>query len=296
MNVLEVVIDAEPISAGRFRVYPIGDLHLDEKGVDRARLNAYIAKIAADPHAMWVLVGDLLSGTTPSHKWFTVGAVDPDVLLNMDRYLAHSMLELERVLEPLAAVPGIIIQGNHDLRHGGTLWSGLCWEIARRLNEKQGSARIQYGGDECIVRLKAKVNRYAKDDKGRNLHYVYVLHAHHGAGGGMYPGGKVNRYENTIGKLTDADVMIRGHVHDSDFRIVPIYTVTKKGAEPRLKTRHRAFITTPSFSPARSEGLNNYASQKGYPPSDEGIMFLNVELPVSSGRSDGKMWREELPI
>ena len=296
MNVLEVVVDTEPINGGRFRVYPIGDLHLDEAGVDRSRLDSYIAHIAADPYAMWVLVGDLLSGTTPSHKWFTAEAVEPDVLLNMDRYLAHSMLELERVLEPLAAVPGIVIQGNHDLRHGGTLWSGLCWEIARRLNDKQGSARIQYGGDECIVRLRAKAHRY-EGTKQKNLHYVYVLHAHHGAGAGMYPGGKVNRYAHTIGLLTDADIMIRGHVHDSDLRIVPTYTVTKKGTTPRMKTRYRAFVTAGSFSPARTPGLNTYASQKGYPPSDEGVMYLNIDLPCKgAGGPDGKMWRSELPI
>ena len=294
MNVLDVTVKTERVNSGQFRVYPIGDLHLDAAATDRSRLNTYIQKIAADPYSFWVLVGDLLDGTTPSHRWFEISAVAPDVLINMDRYIAHSMLELEHCLAPLATRPGVVIQGNHDLRPGGTLWSGLCWEITRRLNEVKDSAQIQYGGDECLIRLRAPEQR-SGGAKGKDNHFFYTIHVHHGAGGGIYPGGKVNRFENTISKLTDADIMIRGHVHDSDIRIVPYYTVTRRGPV-RLKEKKRVYITAPAFWPGRKEGLNNYASRKGYPPNDEGIMYLNIELPSRKGRHDGKMWRSELPI
>lgn len=293
MNVLDVELQTEHVDVGVFRVYPIGDLHLDERSTDRARLKAYLDHIAADPFGFWVLVGDLISGTTPSHRWFTVEPVAPDVLVNMDQYVAYTMLELEKTLAPLADRPGIVIQGNHDIRQG-IQWSGLCWEIARRLNDK-GQAPIQYGGDECLVRIRALEHR-SKGTKQKARHYVYTLHAHHGAGGGIYPGGRVNRYENTVGKLTDADILVRGHVHDSDLRIVPTFTVTRKG-NARLKRRQRAFITAGSFAPARTEGVNDYASRKGYPPNDEGILYLNVQLPArEASQHDGKMWRSELPI
>ena len=293
MNVLEAEIVSEQTGGGRWRFYPIGDLHVDAAATDRDKIKRYIARIAADPNAFWVCVGDLVDGTTPSHKWFEVGAVAPDVLVNMDRYVSHAMLELENLLAPLAKVPGVMIQGNHDIRHGGTLWSGLVWEIARRLNENHGGS-VQYGGDECMVRLHVAPNTSAKNTQTGT--YVYVIHAFHGAGGGMYPGGKVNRYENTIGKLTDADIMVRGHVHDSDIRIIPQYTVTRGRGRARLKEKRRAFITAPAFWPARKEGLNNYASRKGYPPNDDGILILNLECPDRRGKHDGRMWREELPL
>jgi UDP-2,3-diacylglucosamine pyrophosphatase LpxH len=292
MNILDLEVQTEPVDVGRWRLYPVGDLHLDEKSTDRKRLKRYLEHIAADPYSIWVLVGDLISGTTPSHGWFTVEPVAADVLVNMDRYVAYTMLELEHTLQPLVGRPGIVIQGNHDLRRG-IQWSGLCWEIARRLNDKS-DAPVLYGGDECLVRVRARENR-SKGSKSKPNCWLYTVHAHHGAGGGMYPGGKINRFENTVGKLTDADILVRGHVHDSDIRIVPIYTVTRKG-KARLKERQRAFVTAGSFAPARTEGVNDYASRKGYPPNDQGIMYLNIALPARHSGHDGKMWRSELPI
>lgn len=291
---LDVVVDTDKRDVGEFRIYAIGDLHLDAVATDRQRIKRYIKHIANDKSAFWVLVGDLLDGSTPDHRWFEVGAVAPDILANMDEYLARSMFELEKYLAPLAARPGVIIQGNHDLRPGGTLWSGLCWEMARRLRDKGGDC--QYGGDECIIRLRAKEQRANKKSKRPQGHYIYTVHVHHGSGGGIYPGGKINRFENTISKLTDADIMIRGHVHDSDIRILPTYSITRKG-KPRLKTKYRVYYTAPAFWPARTEGVNNYASRKGYPPSDGGLQYLNVQLPSAGpGTHDGKIWRSELPL
>ena len=280
MNVLEATVTPDPTDDGRWNFYPIGDPHLDAAATDRKRLEQYIAHIARDPHAFWICVGDLLDGTTPDHRWFEIQAVDRDVLLNMDKYVSYCLLELEGVFAPLKNKPGVILQGNHDIRQGGTMWSGLAWELARRIG-------AQYGGDECMVRVRVP-NR-----PNRNTAYMWTIHAHHGVGGGLLPGGKLNRHVRDMSQLCDADIYVRGHVHDSMTRIQPIYTVNKRG-KARLATRYRAFVTAPAFWPTRKEGLNNYASRKGYPPTDDGLIYLECHSP--SKDHDGRIFRKECPF
>ena len=286
MNVLEISIDSEPVDYGRWRLYPIGDPHLDAAATDRKRLEQYIAHIAADPHAIWICVGDLLDGTSPHHRWFEVQAVDRDILLNMDKYVSYCLLELEAVFAPLRGIPGVMLQGNHDIRQGGTLWSGLAWELARRIG-------AQYGGDECLIRVSASTTQ----SRGNA---ITKIHAFHGAGGGLLPGGKLNRHIRDMSQLCDADIYVRGHVHDSMCRIQPIYSCNIKG-KARLQTRYKAFITAPAFWPTRKEGLNNYASRKGYPPSDPGLVYLERHNPnggcqTDGSRHDGKIYRKECPF
>jgi hypothetical protein len=284
MNVLELTVETEPKDAGIWRLYPIGDLHVDSKMTDLDRLKKYIALVAADPHGMYVIVGDFVDGTTPSHHFFEPDVIVPDIMQNMSQYVAATMLMLERMLEPLKDTPGVVIQGNHDVRKGGTLWSGIAWEMARRLG-------AEYGGDECLVRIKASTPQKSRGN------YVWVLHAFHGDGGGMYPGGKVNRFQNTVGHLTDADILVRGHVHDSDTRIVPLYSCTRKGGA-RMVEKRRAYVTAPAFMRNRVEGVNSYASRKGYPPSDDGLIYLEVANPsINKSKRDGtSMRRIEAPF
>jgi hypothetical protein len=284
MNVLEVDVPTEAVGRGAWRFYAIGDPHLDALATDRKRLEAYIAHIAADPHSMWVLVGDMLDGTTPSHRWFEVQAIEPTILMQMDRYISAALVELEAVFSPLKGTAGIILQGNHDMRKGGTLWSGLAWEMARRLE-------VQYGGDEVLIRAKAP-DGPPRPNRGATS---WTVHAFHGAGGGLLPGGKINRHVRDMSQLADADIYVRGHVHDSMCRIQPCYSITQRGT-PRLITKYKAFITAPAFWPARTENLNSYPSRKGYPPSDEGLIYLECLNPRSTSNTGKRMVRHECPF
>ena len=290
MNVLEARIESEPVDGGKWRLYALGDLHIDSKLTDIERIKKFVRLIAADPHAYWIFVGDAVDGTTPSHHFFEPDLVVPDIMANMSQYVAATLVMLDRILEPLKRKPGLVIQGNHDLRKGGTLWSGISWELARRLDD--GSGLVAFGGDEALVRLKVSTPNKTRGD------CIWVIHAAHGAGGGMYPGAKVNRFVNTVGHRTNADILVRGHVHDSDTRIVPVFDVTRKGPKPRLVKKHRAYMTAPSFMACAVEGVTSYASRKGYPPNDEGLIYLAVDNPTANGKAEnyGRIYRMEAPF
>ena len=292
MNVLNIDVTTEPPNQGRFRVYPIGDLHWDEKTCDRDRFRRYRDMIAADPHSLWVFVGDAISGTTPGHRFFdpaTTQALDPEVFVNLDKYVTFMLDELVNEMEPLAGRPGVIIQGNHDVRKG-IQWSGLAWALANRLGPS-----VQYGGDEALVRVRAST---ANKKRGRS---VWTIHCCHGAGGGMLPGGKLWRHQRDITSLTTAEIAIRGHVHDSLTRIIYLYDVTRKNEKPHLVEVPRAFVTAPGFMRSRIEGVNSYAATKTYPSTDAGLIYIEVHNPVYGNpeRSDthaGRIFRHECPF
>ena len=277
MNVMSLDVGCDGKGRGAWRLYPIGDLHIDGRTTDQKRIRDYIEHIASDPCGIYVVVGDLIDGTTPSHRFFEPGTIRPEIVQEMGQYVHVMQEELVELFGPLAGKPGIFIQGNHDIRRG-IQWSGIVPAVASRIGAR-------YGGDECMVRI------VAKDATGTGK-CAWTLHAHHGAGGGMFAGGKTNRFANTVGQLVDCDIMVRGHVHDSDARITHSYDVSLRG-RARMVVRPHAFMTAPSFSPDRTEGVDNYASRKGYGPQDQGIMFLHCHNPRVDSGIDRKMYREE---
>jgi hypothetical protein len=267
VNILNIDLKAEEISPNheyRFRIYPIGDPHLDDAGCDWGRLKKYIALIADDPAALWIQVGDSINGTTPSHRFFEAASIKPDILLRMDDYLYVAKAATTAVFAPLKDTVGIWMTGNHGGRQGGTLWSGFDRQVADELG-------VAYGGYEHLTRL----NIINSPDRGKA---VRVIYGHHGAGGGMLPGGKVWRWErDSLAIAPHADFYIRGHVHDSFYRVLGGWDVNRRG-EPRLVEREKVFITTPSFKRSRTQNVVDYANRKGYRPTDERIKYVEVTL------------------
>ncbi len=276
MNVMSMDVKTDGDRRGSWRLHVIGDLHLDAKTTDIKRVKDHIAFIAADPSCMYVVVGDLVDGTVPGHRFFAPSTIRSEVLQEMGRYVDFMVEELIELFRPLEGKPGLFIQGNHDIRKGID-YSGIVGRVARETGAR-------YGGDECMVRI------MAPRPDGRSPQ-AWKLYAHHGAGGGITPGAKITRVQNTIGVLADADLYVRGHVHDGDCRIIEKVSVSSTGAV-RMTLRSRAFLTAPAYAPARTEGVCGYAGQKGLPPQDNGIMFLHCHNG-RAGKYPMKIFREE---
>ncbi len=276
MNVMSMDVKTDGDRRGSWRLHVVGDLHLDSKTTNIKRVKDHIAFIAADPCSMYVVVGDLVDGTTPGHRFFQASTIRSEVLKEMGRYVDFMAEELIELFAPLDSRPGLFIQGNHDIRRGID-YSGIVGRVASAVGAR-------YGGDECMVRIMAP----RPDGK---VPTVWKLYAHHGAGGGITAGAKTTRAANTIGALAIADLFVRGHVHDGDCRITEKVSVSSVGAV-RLTLHPSAIITAPSYAPTRTEGVCGYAGQKGLPPTDSGIMFLHCSNP-RAGKYSKKIHREE---
>lgn len=280
MKVIGIEVETEAKnSSAAWRLYPIGDPHLDTEACDENRLKRYLQLIADDPCSAWILVGDVIDGTTPAHKFFESGALKADVLKNMDRYVDFMLEYSTEVFGVLKDRPGVVIEGNHDIR-GSNRWSGFAGMLARKLGANYGSA-------EALIQVRAQ--SLGNNDSAR----LWNIYAAHGDGGGMFPGGKVNRHQNTVVHIADADIYVRGHVHDSDVRIIPRYGLTQRGI-PRLRKRPVAYVTAGGFNTERLLDVEGYVARKSLPPTDDGLIYLQIENPKGGeGGHDGRMYRIE---
>jgi hypothetical protein len=128
MEALELTVTPEPIDTGKWRLYPIGDVHIDLKTCDRARVAKYLQVIADDPHGVWIFVGDAVDGTTPSHRWYEPNWIRDEFVLDMEHYGQLCLDACEKLFEPLKSRPGVVMRGNHDFRKDTTsAWSGSGW-------------------------------------------------------------------------------------------------------------------------------------------------------------------------
>jgi hypothetical protein len=74
----------------------------------------------------------------------------------------------------------------------------------------------------------------------------------------------------------EADVVIAGHVHDGDIRVIPSYTVQERG-NLALVTRPRVMYRAPSFMRRSIEGCVTYAGKKGYGTNDDGLQYVRID-------------------
>lgn len=262
-----VDVEKRTSASGRIALYAIGDTHLDLRTSNHDRLRAYVAHICRDPNAIAVFVGDLLDGRVPGRKHFDADAVRPDFLGNLKSYVNYGLEVAHNLFFPLVKkkVPLVCVSGNHDdyLEE-----IGLTAEFVRRLG---GSAR--YLGGEGFIRVRTGQERANGRERSGGI-YTTVIHASHGSGGGRTPGPKVNAMQRTF-EWVDADVVIAGHVHDGDIRIIPSYSVQRSGSLELVK-RPRVMYRAPGFVERAVPGVVTYAGRKGYGTNDEGLQYVVV--------------------
>ena len=245
-------------------MYPIGDLHCEKIHFNEERFTRYIKDIASDPNSFWVFAGDVVEGRTPDMSKY-----DPDVIKdeykNSD-YLFRIQEKISELFEPLRGRPGAVVKGNHD---EFLKWAG----ISNFLASVSGAS---YLDGEGMVRLNCDLG-----GKTRAL----VVYARHVVSGGRTPGSKLNAAAN-MSSLVDADVYIAGHIHNHAAQITPRYSLPRRG-RVGLSYRDVATVVATSFLTPKVEGFVDYTGKKGYPPPDQGLVFLHVDL------ENMRMFREE---
>src|SRR6185312_4751972 len=178
--------------------------------------------------AICLFVGDAMEGRTPGMKHFDAASVRPEFLTNLDSYIKTSLDFNQRLLSPIvkAGIPLIILEGNHDRFQE---YAGYAAMLADR-------CKATYLGGEGFVRV-------TTGRKGQQ--YTTVIYAAHGTGGGKRPGSKVNTMQ-AFTEWVDADVIVQGHVHDGDVRIIHKIGIPSKGGLGLVK-RPIVLYRAPSF-------------------------------------------------
>jgi hypothetical protein len=247
------------------RIYPIGDTHIEKFHFDEKRFKRYINDIVSDEHGMWAFVGDAVEGRTPEASKY-----DPDVIkdeFKCSDYLFKIQEKLTELFSPLRARPGVVVKGNHDeyLR-----WAG----ISNFLASISGG---QYLDGEGIARVNTDLGGKSK---------TLLVYARHIIGGGTTKGAKLTAAAR-MSNLVEADVYLAGHIHNHASDIAPRYTLPRRG-KLSLISRDVATLVATSFLTPKMEGYVDYTGKKAYPPPDQGLVYLNVDL------ENMRMYRSEM--
>ena len=253
---------------GAFQLHVIGDMHADRVEFHDERFKEHVKIIAKAPNPVCIVVGDLLDGRIPGRKHFDADTVRFDFLANLKGYVNHGLDVLDGYFKPLikAGVPTIFVVGNHDeyLEEIG-LTSALVTRLAAY------GRNVHYLGGEGFVRVQTGHG---------NSNRTTVIYSRHGSGGGKRPGSKVNAMQAEF-EWIEADIIVEGHVHDGDVRVIDAHTVTRSG-DPHIQIKKRAMFRAPGYVRRAVEGRVGYQGKQGYPATDTGLMYLHVDPSKNS--------------
>ena len=169
-------------------LYPLVCMHIGSKQCDVDFIKEHIQRIADDPTARWIYLGDGGENCTRASKGeLYEQTMSPDAQLS---YLVE-------LLEPIRGKGLFGVSGNHDRRISKL--SGLDWTHA--LCAHLG---IPYMGVSCFMQL-----RLGNNDRKMMLYDTFW---HHGIDSSSNVGGKVNK-ANALNQLVWADAVFSAHSH-----------------------------------------------------------------------------------
>lgn len=254
-------------SKGRFRVYPIGDLHVTLRTHQRARLQRYLRTILDDPAAVAFVMGDVTDARSREHRFFAPEMIHPRYNLDsVDRIEQVAAEEVAELLEPLvrAGKLGGVLRGNH---HANYFTHALRSLLALRSSaDPSGFPDL---GDRALVRIKA-----LRPD-GKTWYSVIVFLTHVDSGS-RKPGAQFNRQLDTQTAF-GADLYLYAHSHRGS-EMMPRRVTVARGGALRAVEQVPVHINAGAFLEPFVVGATSYADSKNLPPQDNTIRYCEFRL------------------
>ena len=250
-----------------FTLWPLSDIHLGNAACDEERLDVTLREIAADPRALYLLLGDQLDSINKHDKRFDISAL-PRWLL--ESYYAGESLgraqadELTRRLlshKKLAGKCLGVIEGNHEQSILARFGVDTYRPVEERLRETPDQ-RLDFG-TSGILRLKFQQVTENSERPGHT--YQMDIYCHHGWGGGDLAGGVALKIEREMGRF-EADLVLMGHVHK--VQTIPRARPIRVNAALKLEQPPDivgAYCGT--FLRGRLQDRTVYGERSGYGPS-----------------------------
>jgi hypothetical protein len=254
-------LDVQLERAGQTRpILLLADIHWDSAHCRLDLLAKTMAKAVKDGSPI-IISGDFFDAM--QGKWdhrSSTDAMRPEH--RTGAYLDSLVSTAAKWLEPYAKNIALISYGNHETsikkKHEVDLLQRLCQELRR-----QGSS-VECGPYTGFVQVSSRFKNTRQSES-------FVIHYHHGAGGG----GEVTRglidHSRTRG-MYRADVYFSGHIHrrNQDENIVT--TVTPCGL---LKKRKELFLRASCW---KDESTDGWHVQQGRAARPIGGWWLNLEM------------------
>lgn len=184
-----------------FRVYPIFDVHLGNKGCAEESFRSHIARLRRDRNGFWIGGGDYTDGIHYTDKRFDPRALPKWMQAEDFDDLPRLLFDyFAAIMEPVADRCLGAVWGNHEYT---MLRSCASWSRWAELCKRVGAPNMEVSGFRDLVFLR-------EDGKRSKLRIVIA----HGGGWAASAGGKINRLRKTLDDFPGAGLSLMGHLHD----------------------------------------------------------------------------------
>ena len=250
----------------KLRIIPVGDIHWGNPACDTKKIDQLLNWILKKEDTYMIGVGDYCDGITWQDKRFS-GKLTADAMDDLTYTLNRERDKIVDKLTPLAEAGKIIGlgEGNHEeslgKRYSYNMMGDVCSK--RFLN-------VKYLGYSPLTRL--SLEKKSNPGKIRNV----IIYMHHGWGGGRKPGASINKLVDAIASY-DCDIVISGHDHGKVGSRWPRLGITPRG-KPELVYKTVILARSGTFLRTNALGYTTYSEKFGYPPSDLGVVKINIEF------------------
>lgn len=258
------------------KLIPLGDIHLGAKGCEEDLLQKTVDYIRKTKNCYWLGMGDAADFINTSDKrwgndvadWIKVSDLPNLPKVQADRYLDY--------VYPIRHKCMGLLEGNHE----ETIRRRYHYSVADYIAVKMNVPNLTY-----TAHIRWRIERKSKSD-GRNTYRNIIIYATHGAGGGRYLGGKINRL---IGSCVgfDASIYCMGHIHEKLIHTIPSLRIYGHGDNIRHIDNNRYFILTGTFLKTYENNARSYGEKTMYNPTALGMVTIDIK-PFCSTRIGGK--------
>jgi len=263
----------------KFEFIPLGDAHMGSANCDRKRLDATIARIADNPDARWVGMGDLVESIAPDDfRWNPTDVAKDFTKPEQSVRIADTYVNrLATVLEPIMDKCWGINDGNHEDKFNKRYYTNINMRVLEKLGyaytNKTGDTSSDLYGEWCSM------TKVTFED--HNCHRSTLpIYQQHGWQAGRKKGGKVNGLDDLMGYIVGCRIYLVAHSHE---RIITTKTLLSASQKwDKLKAYDCYGAHTGSY--LRTYELNKvgYGEQKSFPPTSIGPIYFNL-TPTEKG-------------
>lgn len=264
--------------ADSFLIWYMADLHLLSANCAEKELRKDVEKIKNDPFSFWIGGGDYAEyiGHTDARRFDPDCASSELMIKDLGRLGTVSQKKVLSLLLPIKHKCLGMGMGNHELKYQQhQSQSNLHEELCRAME----CPNLGYSGffDIVFVRggaVKTPVLTLNSVVHGKTQSSQFRVFYHHGAGGALSSGGKLNRLIRFM-REHDADMYFIGHVHE---KIAKRENPLGASAScTKIVHKDHVGVITGSYLKTYQQGTISYGEQGGYSPVTLGAAWIRVK-------------------
>lgn len=256
-----------------FHIIPIGDVHVGAAACDEEKLKRDVERIAKDPSAYWIGLGDYADFINMKDPRFNPGSLASWIGIGDLADLAAAQRDyFLDMVRPIARKCLALVEGNHEGAIAKHYERSIYWEIASGIKQAAGwpaDYPLTTGIYGWLRLLFRRSTEHARFDV--NLHHGYV--------GGKLAGGKALEMQRWLW-THDCDVAIFGHSHNTEVQVEEVEAVDQYGGLTRRK-RYGCYAGS-YLRTVNEDGPATYSEAKGYLP----LPNVGVEIWLTPGVHD----------